>query len=208
MKSDYYVGFLISFIFHFLIVIVLIGLFPSHLYFNKSLESVNSIPVFTVYETPKELIPQRMQLSSELDKAKIFSKKIEPKKRGIKIEDPAVSLEILQIKNFSEAVIKGELESSDNISKYSQIIRNQVINAWKQPISAVAGMSVELSISMVPSGEIISVEIYKRSKSEAFDRSALVAVANLAFIREVDKIPRPIFDKYFRNFFLVFSPKE
>ena len=87
------------------------------------------------------------------------------------------------------------------------MIRDQVRMQWNQPPSAKLGMSVELSITLVPTGEIIDVRILKGSGNEAFDRSALIAVERVTKFEGLE-MSKNLFDKHFRNFSLLFNPKE
>ena len=95
----------------------------------------------------------------------------------------------------------------EKVSLYSNLIRNQVMQRWNKPPSAKPGMSVELKIILVPTGEIIDVRINRGSGSEAFDRSALIAVEKVGQFEGI-QMPRHLFEEYFRNLTLIFNPKE
>ena len=93
----------------------------------------------------------------------------------------------------------------EKISYYSNIIRNQVIMHWKQPGSAKEGMSAEILITLVPTGEVIQVKLTKSSGNQAFDNSALNAVQKVSKFEDLD-MGRKLFDNNFRRFSLIFNP--
>ena len=90
----------------------------------------------------------------------------------------------------------------EKVQSYSQQIRSDIENKWSRPPSARNGMEVTLIIQLVPSGELIDVQVIKRSGNDAFDTSAVNAV------RKVEKFEVPedyeLFDKYFRKLTLPF----
>ena len=78
---------------------------------------------------------------------------------------------------------------------------------WKQPSSAQKGMTVEILITLVPTGEIIQVNLTKSSGNQAFDNSALNAVQKVSKFESLD-MGRKLFDNHFRKFTLVFNPEN
>ena len=68
-------------------------------------------------------------------------------------------------------------------------------------------MTSELTIKLVPTGEIVGVRITKSSGNKAFDNSALDAVEKVIKFEGLN-MSRKLFDSHFRNFTLVFSPKN
>ena len=88
------------------------------------------------------------------------------------------------------------------VQSYSQQIRVDIESKWSRPPSARNGMEVTLRLKLVPSGEVIGVEILKRSGNDAFDMSAVNAVRKV----QVFEVPKDyeLFDQYFRSFQLPF----
>ena len=133
-----------------------------------------------------------------------------PDKREIPLplstEDPQIALEELK-QILLESKETAPTNYLDRVSIYANMIRDQVRMEWNQPPSAKLGMSVELSITLVPTGEIIDVRILKGSGNEAFDRSALIAVERVTKFEGLE-MPKNLFDKHFRNFSILFNPKE
>ena len=47
------------------------------------------------------------------------------------------------------------------MSKYSSIIKQQVMSQWKKPRVITADLTTEIRITLVPTGEIIATKIIK-----------------------------------------------
>ena len=207
MKQNFFTGFCISTFIHLMLISSIAGLFSFQL---PSFTKISKVTPLNVYAIQEEKIIKKIQEfnSTEIKLPKIPKdsqiNKIEPLQ--IKIEDPSELLEILKLKEFINLDIQEKY--TDNVIKYTNIIKTQVINQWKQPASSRVGMEVQLAISMLPSGEIVNVTVIKKSADEAFDRSAIIAVKSLDIVRGIDKMPRNIFNRNFRNFILVFAPEK
>lgn len=85
-------------------------------------------------------------------------------------------------------------------------IKQRVETKWNRPLSAKAGMSTLLRISLLPGGEVGNVVVANSSGNPAFDASAVEAV------RRASPLPVPddvgVFSQNFRNFTLKFSPED
>lgn len=96
-------------------------------------------------------------------------------------------------------------EEADEVSRYMALIEQQVRQRWHKPLSAKSGMELWLTIRLLPTGEINSVELANSSGDHAFDRSALAAA------RSLRRYPVPednrIFEENFRQFKLKFKPE-
>jgi colicin import membrane protein len=93
-------------------------------------------------------------------------------------------------------------------SSYSAYIFDRVAGNWNRPPSARRGMEVELSIQLVPTGQVISVAIVKSSGNAAFDRSAEQAVHKAGRFEKLKELPPRVFEQYFRQFSLVCRPED
>jgi len=93
-------------------------------------------------------------------------------------------------------------------SSYSAYIFDRVAGNWNRPPSARRGMEVELSIQLVPTGQVISVAIVKSSGNAAFDRSAEQAVHKAGRFEKLQELPPRVFEQYFRQLRLVFRPED
>ena len=105
-------------------------------------------------------------------------------------------------KNFNRDVLNF---SQSDISKYSLIIKQQVMSQWKKPRAITGNLTAEIRITLVPTGEIISTKIIKSSGIKSFDDSAITAIARLGSFEEL-QMPSNLFEDHFRQFILVFNP--
>ncbi len=95
---------------------------------------------------------------------------------------------------------------AETAQSYRVGIYQAVVGNWSRPPSARLGMQALLRVELVPTGEIVSVTVVESSGSAAFDRSAEAAV-NKARRFEVPK-ESAIFERYFRQFTLLFKPED
>jgi colicin import membrane protein len=91
---------------------------------------------------------------------------------------------------------------------YNHIIDAKVSENWSRPPSARNNMSVLLRIQLVPTGEVVGVDVISGSGDTAFDRSAVRAVKKAERFPELQKLSSRIFEKNFRVFNLLFEPKD
>jgi len=202
--QNYLSGFFVSFILHLGLVLSFANFFQlDNLY---SLNKVEPMPAYLVFEKPL-----------------VISKKKNIKKvKELIQEEPIISPTVLETANAKaeietvkvekdlllKQILGEEIKSSvDEISYYSNLIRDQVIINWKQPSSAKKGMSAEILITLVPTGEIVQVKLTKTSGNQAFNSSALNAIQKVSKFDGLD-MGRRLFDNNFRKFTLVFNPEN
>ena len=94
------------------------------------------------------------------------------------------------------------------VAQYSRLIQQQVERKWERPYGVKRGMKARITIQLVPSGKIVAVEISRSSGNGAFDRSAYDAIRKIRIFRDIAKLPRDIFDKYFNRFVFEFQPED
>ncbi len=92
------------------------------------------------------------------------------------------------------------------ISKYLGLIKNAVTRHWTLPSQDVRGLSCEVKVRIIPSGEVIDVQIIKSSGNLAFDRSVETAVYRAAPL-PVPTIDSGLFDE-FREVIFSFEPRD
>jgi len=170
---------------------------------SLSLYELDPIPAYIVYEKPKKHIKnKRISIPKEVKIA------VQEKKEKITISEPSIALQEItktsQIpeKNFDKDVINF---SESEISKYSSIIKQQVMSQWKKPSAIKGNLTTEIRITLVPTGEIIKTKIIKGSGIKSFDDSALTAIASVGSFEDL-QMPSNLFEKHFRQFILVFNP--
>ena len=170
---------------------------------SLSLYELDPIPAYIVYEKPKKQITNnRISVPKEVEPV------LQEKKEKIAISEPSIALQEItkasqipkinsdrDIINFSES----------EISKYSLIIKQQVMSQWKKPSAAKGDLTTEIRITLVPTGEIIKTKIIKGSGIKSFDDSALSAIASVGSFEDL-QMPSNLFEAHFRQFILVFNP--
>jgi len=202
--QNYLSGFFVSFILHLGLVLSFANFFQiDNLY---SLNKVEPMPAYLVFEKPQVITKKKniKKVKELIQEEPIISPTVlETANAKAEIETVKVEKDLL-LKQILGEEIKS---SAEEISYYSNLIRDQVIINWKQPSSAKKGMSAEILITLVPTGEIVQVKLTKTSGNQAFDSSALNAIQKVSKFEGLD-MGRRLFDNNFRKFTLVFNPEN
>jgi len=202
--QNYLSGFFVSFILHLGLVLSFANFFQiDNLY---SLNKVEPMPAYLVFEKPQVITKKKniKKVKELIQEEPIISPTVlETANAKAEIETVKVEKDLL-LKQILGEEIKS---SAEEISYYSNLIRDQVIINWKQPSSAKKGMSAEILITLVPTGEIVQVKLTKTSGNQAFDSSALNAIQKVSKFDGLD-MSRRLFDNNFRKFTLVFNPEN
>ena len=88
------------------------------------------------------------------------------------------------------------------------LITETIQNNWSRPPSARNDMEAELILQLVPTGDVVNVQVVKSSGDSAFDRSAENAVRRSERFPELQQLPNRIFERYFRQLRLKFKPED
>jgi len=172
---------------------------------SLSLYEIDPIPAYIIYEQPKiQIKNKRISIPKEI------KADFKENKERILISEPSVALEeITNTAPIPEVNFNREAKnfSQSEISKYSSIIKRQVMSQWKKPNAATGNLITEIRITLVPTGEIINVKIIKGSGLKSFDDSALTAIARVGSFEDL-QMPSSLFEKHFRQFILVFNPDK
>lgn len=107
-----------------------------------------------------------------------------------------------------EAKLKQVTTAAELANNYIALITETIQNSWSRPPSARNNMEAELALQLMPTGEVVSVNIVKSSGNPAFDRSAEVAVLRAGRFPELQQLPIEIFEDYFRRLHLKFKPED
>ena len=172
---------------------------------SLSLYEIDPIPAYIIYEQPKKQIKNK-----KISIPKEIKPDLQEQQEKIVISEPSIALEeitnISRIpeKNFNRDIVNF---SQSEISKYSSIIKQQVMSQWKKPSTITGDLITEIRITLVPTGEIINTKIIKGSGIKSFDDSALTAIARVESFEGL-QMPSNLFEKHFRQFILVFNPNK
>tara|TARA_Y100001960_G_C14764943_1_gene876368 strand:- start:394 stop:1005 length:612 start_codon:yes stop_codon:yes gene_type:complete len=202
--QNYLSGFFISFLFHIGLVLSFTNFFQiKDLY---AINQIDPIPAYLIFESPKA---DQKKIKPRTAKEVIINDPlIRPK--TIEIANPKSEIESIDLerRHVIDGLKKNDIDSTfEQISYYSNLIKTQIMANWKQPTGITQGISVEISLTLVPTGEVIQVQMIKTSGSLAFDNSALNAVEKVSRFYDLD-MDRKLFDDHFRKFTLVFNPKD
>ena len=110
---------------------------------------------------------------------------------------------IAQIKRAAEQKKRAAYEQSE-VSRFKGLIKSQITRNWILPASYQKGMKCKILVRLIPSGDVVSVQITQSSGNKAFDRSVELAV-NKASPLPVPKSGAGLFD-HFREVEFVFDP--
>ena len=165
---------------------------------SLSLYELDPIPAYIVYEKPKKQIKnKRISIPKEVKSV------IQEKKGKIAISEPSIALqEITKASQIPKINSDRDIInfSKSEISKYSSIIKQQVMSQWKKPSAAKGDLTTEIRITLVPTGEIIKTKIIKGSGIKSFDDSALTAIASVGSFEDL-QMPSNLFEAHFGNLF-------
>lgn len=168
---------------------------------------VRKTPAKTTTATSSKAPPKATTTPS---KAPVAKPKVEPKveERISAQELAAISRRELAAAMAAEDSTQVAVTAEEMSTSYAALIRDTVVNYWSRPPSARNGMEALLAIQLVPTGEIVSVNVIRSSGSVAFDRSAMNAVEKAGSFPELKNLPGREFEKTFRRFQLLFRPED
>ena len=106
-----------------------------------------------------------------------------------------------EVADASDAAVDAAAAQSFRTGIYQAIVGN-----WSRPPSARQGMQVTLLVELVPTGDVVSVNILDSSGNGAFDRSAQSAVNKVG--QFVVPTESDLFERHFRKFTLLFKPED
>ncbi len=142
----------------------------------------------------KKIIAKRMT-QTQIDKAQEMSRScLENKYKG------CVGQQSAQIQQAT----------NDQESPALAYIRDEVSQKWIRPEDTRNGMLVELSIELIPTGEIVNIEVSYRngSATDAFVASVERAVIKVGSFDKLSQLNSALFEAQFRKFTVKFSPED
>ena len=85
--------------------------------------------------------------------------------------------ERLKREEQAAALRKAELKKKQTtIDKYMNLIEARVYQKWRKPPAISSGLECVLKVKLIPSGEVLDIELVKSSGDPAFDKSVIAAV--------------------------------
>ena len=192
-----YLGFFLSFFGH-LIVLLMVLIDFSIFFPNK--QNYEVIPIGFILEKKEK---SRSQVIQE----KLFSLK------ELEINNPEFTNLISSEENINTndllISVKQSLDKleEEKFKKTIIIIQKKFIELWNKPLVLNEDIKVSIKIKLAPSGEILSKTLIESSGNDKFDDSAMKAVSNISFLKEVSNLRREDFERYFREINLVFKSR-
>lgn len=144
---------------------------------------------------------QRLAMEAELARQLERNKLRERERLERRRNEQSLSLAILDEQEYRRAITDDE-----KAQVFVAQITRDIIKNWSRPPSARNGMEAILKVFLAPTGEVVTVSVLKSSRSEAFDRSAMLAVQKTErFLVPSDARQ---FERNFREFTVVFRPED
>jgi colicin import membrane protein len=154
-------------------------------------------------ELEKRRLEQEQQEKEAQKKLDELEKIRLEKKAQLEKEEKQRQEKIAQQKLAAEQKQRAEYELSE-VAKYTGLIKGQITRNWIFPASYQKGMKCKILVRLIPSGDVVSVQVIQSSGNSAFDRSVEMAV-NKASPLPVPKSSTGLFD-HFREVEFVFDP--
>jgi|TARA_Y100000310_G_scaffold345590_1_gene466990 colicin import membrane protein len=169
---------------------------------KKALESVIPEPVEKGSEQEQLLIDaQRLAMEEEIARELERNQRLERERLERNRNELSLSLAILDEQEYRRAITDDEKAQA-----YVAQITRDIIKNWSRPPSARNGMEAILRVFLAPTGEVANVSVLESSGSEAFDRSAMLAVQKAErFLVPTDARQ---FERNFREFTVLFRPED
>ena len=193
-----YLGFFLSFFGH-LIVLLMVLIDFSIFFPNK--QNYEVIPIGFILE-------KKEKSHSQVIQEKLFSLK------ELEINNPEftnlISSEENVNTNYLLISVKQSLDKleEEKFKKTIIIIQKKFIELWNKPFVLNEDIKVSIKIKLAPSGEILSKTLIESSGNDKFDDSAMKAVSNISFLKEVSNLRREDFERSFREINLVFKSRS
>ena len=192
-----YLGFFLS-LFGHLIVLLMVLIDFSIFFPNK--QNYEVIPIGFILE-------KKEKSHSQVIQEKLFSLK------ELEINNPEFTNLISSEENVNTndllISVKQSLDKleEEKFKKTIIIIQKKFIELWNKPFVLNEDIKVSIKIKLAPSGEILSKTLIESSGNDKFDDSAMKAVSNISFLKEVSNLRREDFERYFREINLVFKSR-
>ena len=192
-----YLGFFLS-LFGHLIVLLMVLIDFSIFFPNK--QNYEVIPIGFILE-------KKEKSHSQVIQEKLFSLK------ELEINNPEFTNLISSEENINTndllISVKQSLDKleEEKFKRTIIIIQKKFIELWNKPFVLNEDIKVSIKIKLAPSGEILSKTLIESSGNDKFDDSAMKAVSNISFLKEVSNLRREDFERYFREINLVFKSR-
>lgn len=104
-----------------------------------------------------------------------------------------------------QAEIKAE-RAAATTAEHTALIRDRITSAWRYPPAVAAEMEVTVRLTLVPTGEVIQVQIINSSGHHGLDRSVEQAIYKASPLPVPNDIA--VFEQNFRHLTMKFRPEN
>lgn len=121
----------------------------------------------------KEAEARKKKLAEEKKRQEELRKKQDEQERQQRIAELQKQMELEEAERKKQAQRAAQQKEVD---RYRALIKQSISNKWRIPVSARKGQECVLKLKLIPSGEVVSIEVVKSSGDAIFDRSVTAAV--------------------------------
>ena len=142
---------------------------------------------------------------------KLADQKAADKKAAQELAKVEQALESLLDEEEAQAdALKQQITNGQAVGSAVNYIRDEIGVKWVRPANARNGMVVELIIYLVPTGEVVNVEVSYRdpSATDAFVSSVVKAIKKVRRFDKLSQLNSVLFDANFRQFTVKFKPED
>ena len=142
---------------------------------------------------------------------KAADKKSADKKAAQKIAEVEQALDSLLDEEEAETqALEQQATSGEAVASAVNYMKDEIIKKWTRPANSRNGMVVELVIHLVPTGEVVDVEVSYRdpSATDAFVASVENAVKRVRRFDKLSQLNSVLFETNFRRFTVRFRPED
>jgi len=115
----------------------------------------------------------------ELAKKRREEEERQEREKSEKALQQQLAAEAKRMQAEQEAAVQrraAEKAKQDEISKYMDLIENRIYQKWIKPPSTNKGLVCMLRVTLIPSGDVISIDLSKSSGDPVYDQSVIAAV--------------------------------
>ena len=142
---------------------------------------------------------------------KLADQKAADKKAAQELAKVEQALESLLAEEEAQAdALEQQITNGQAVGSAVNYIRDEIGVKWVRPANARNGMVVELIIYLVPTGEVVNVEVSYRdpSATDAFVSSVVKAIKKVRRFDKLSQLNSVLFDAKFRQFTVKFKPED
>lgn len=154
----------------------------------------------------KQALEKRAKEKAAQEQKKIEQEKQRQQQEESLFENLLKEENLREQKEQQEAQRQADERVAAMVTEFTDQIRAHVSSYWSYPSVVKPSDEVTVNISLVPTGEVVNVQLVKGSGNALLDSSVLQA------IRKSSPLPVPkdirVFEKDFRNFKMTFRPEN